>query len=155
MFGWIRKILAKRSLPAEGSTKIPLIKHHRPVSDIKFVWSIVGNVVDQHYYGENKELKRGTKHFSPNTKVYCFPPMWGDAYENIKVIGRHRKSKRFIILIMPSAFITNWRLEKVYSPYIVREMYSQKGWTDMDEDRDTIQEMLSWLPQRTKAAPPK
>ena len=43
-------------------------------------------------YGENHEVKLGTKHFSPGTKVYCAPGHWGDGGENIVVIGKHRGS---------------------------------------------------------------
>jgi hypothetical protein len=41
--------------------------------EIEFIWSLVGNIVDAHFFGEQKEIRRGTKHFSPGTKVYYFP----------------------------------------------------------------------------------
>ena len=32
---------------------------------------IVGNIIGDHYWGEKKEIKSGTKHFREGTKVYC------------------------------------------------------------------------------------
>jgi hypothetical protein len=37
-------------------------------------WCLVGNIVEEHRFGESKELRRGSKHFTPGTKVYCLPP---------------------------------------------------------------------------------
>jgi hypothetical protein len=115
----------------------------------EFIWCLIGNIVDEHISGNDQEIKHGTKHFSANTKVYCFPILWGDGYEKIKVIGRHRKSKRYICIVMPSKFITNWRLQKVYSPSVLREMRSQNGWTNGEKDKETIVEMLKGLPAKS------
>ena len=36
-------------------------------------WCLVGNIVQERDYGEQHEIKSGTKHFSPGTKVLsCF-----------------------------------------------------------------------------------
>jgi len=114
-----------------------------------FIWCLVGNIVVKQHTGEDGKIRYGTKHFSPKTKVYCFPIQWGDGYESIRVIGRHRKSKRSICIVMPSKLITNWRLQKVYNPHIIKTMRSKHGWTDRDDHRDTILQMLKWLPERT------
>lgn len=71
---------------------------------------LVGNVSEQ------------TKNFLQGTKVYCFPPQWGDGYERVMVIGRHRVSKRFIQIILPSRKIKNWRIKQVYSPNILKQI---------------------------------
>jgi hypothetical protein len=155
MLNWLRNIFFRPKTVKIEWKRTRNIKHYRPVNEISYVWCLVGNIINEHYYGENLEVRRGSKHFSPNTKVYCFPPMWGDGYENIKVIGRHRKSKKFITLVMQSELITNWRLEKVYSPYIIKELYGNKVWTDLEEDRETILQMLTWLPKVTKTPPEK
>jgi hypothetical protein len=44
-------------------------------------WGLVGNVVEHHEFGESKELRHGSKHFTPGPKVYCLPPQWGDGYD--------------------------------------------------------------------------
>jgi hypothetical protein len=90
------------------------------------IWCLVANVATEQVYGGQQEVRSGTKHFSPNTKVYCFPPLWGDGYEKIRVIGRHRGSSRLVTLILPSRRLVNWRARYVCHPYVVRRMYP--GW---------------------------
>ena len=41
-----------------------------------------------------------SKHFSGGTKVYCYPSHWGDGYENIHVIGKPRKSRNLIMIVL-------------------------------------------------------
>jgi hypothetical protein len=74
-------------------------------------WCLIGNIG-----------KSGTKHFAPGTKVYCFPPQWGDGYEKVVVIGRHRGSRRFVTMIVDSSGITNWRAKVIYSPEVLRRL---------------------------------
>ncbi len=59
-------------------------------------WCLVGNITEKHEYGEEHEVKYGTKHFSRGTKVYLAPAQWGDGYEKIVVIGMPRHQKKFI-----------------------------------------------------------
>lgn len=92
------------------------------------VWCLVANVAEFQIYGEEHEVRLGTKHFSPNTKVYCFPSLWSDAYENVQVIGRHRGSSRLIVLIMPRKRLTNWRVKLVRHPYVVAKLGTY--WTE-------------------------
>ena len=120
----------------------------KPFGQIDFIWCLVGNVVDKHSYGENKEIKIGIKQFSPKTKVYCFPPLWSDGFERIKVIGRPRKTSRFITVIIESKYVTNWRIQAVYSPHIIRTMIENNGWTFKDNDKLRILEMINSLNRR-------
>lgn len=114
-----------------------------------FIWCLVGNIIEKRYYGESKEVKFGTKKFRPNSKVYCFPALWGDGYENIKVIGRTRHRNSYKTVITSAKYITNWRLKKVYIPFIIQQMKENNGWTDSEESKQDILSMLEWLPQRT------
>jgi hypothetical protein len=68
MFNWIRSLF--KPLAKAGDS----IQPAEP-----FVWCLVGNIVAEHTYGEQKQVKQGSKHFTPNTKVYCMPAKWGDA----------------------------------------------------------------------------
>lgn len=113
-----------------------------------FIWCLIGNVIEHHLFGEDKELRFGTKHFSPNTKLYCFPILWGDGYENIQVIARHRKRAKQILFIVNYKYINNWRLQKVFHPFVLDVMASNYGWTNSEEDKNKILEMLEWLPER-------
>ena len=110
-------------------------------------WCLVGNVVQTHEYGENHETRIGTKHFSPGTKVYCMPGNWGDGYENIVVIAKHRKSFKYIEIIMPRKHIENFRMKKVFKPAVLRFMkkHDFRVWDDSDKSKEEIQHMLTWL----------
>ena len=108
------------------------------------IWCLVANVKENPKHLANK-LLRGTKHFGPGAKVYCFPPQWGDGYEHVRVIGRQRVSKKYICIIMSSKKLENWRLERVYSPYVIRRMREMNGWTDKRGDRKRIEKMIAVL----------
>ncbi|MGC5323888.1 hypothetical protein [Brevibacillus sp. SYSU BS000544] len=127
-------------------------KTYRDEKQIKlpFIWCLVGNIVDYRLFGEKKEWRKGTKMFSAGTKVYCFPVLWGDGYESIKVIGRPRGATKLVTTIMVSKHITNWRMQKVYSSYIIKTMLAKNGWKISDESRENIMEMLTWVPNRTE-----
>jgi hypothetical protein len=99
------------------------------------IWCVVANVVAEHPVGENKEIRRGTKHFSTGTKVYCYPPLWGDGYEKIKVIGRHRHSRQLVEMVTRSKWLTNWRVKRVYLPFVVEQM---KGYWDSSAESERV-----------------
>jgi hypothetical protein len=97
-------------------------KMSQPPTKCEPVWCMVGNIVEERPYGEGgAETRIGTKHFSPGTKVYCFPPLWGDGYENIKVIGYHKgtRGRQLVVMVIKSAWIENRRAELVYKPSII------------------------------------
>jgi hypothetical protein len=74
--------------------------------------------------------------------------LWGDGYEKIKVIGRHRGSKRFATMVMPSKWLTNWRVKMVYSPHIVSQM---KGhWDDSGESKAKAEVLVNSLKERER-----
>jgi hypothetical protein len=84
------------------------------------VWCVVANVREERTYGEGgRETRRGTKHFAPGTRVYCYPPLWGDGYAKIKGVGRHRGSRGYVTMVVDSRWLTNWRARLVYSPTVV------------------------------------
>ena len=55
----------------------------------------------------------------PGTKVYCFPAIWGDGYEKIMVIARHRGARDFVKMVIRSDWITNWRAKVAYHQSIL------------------------------------
>jgi hypothetical protein len=69
------------------------------------------------------DIRHGTKHFAPGTKVYCFRPLWGDGYEKILVVGLGRRSRRYIAVVVSWTALTNWRAQLVYSPAVQRRMF--------------------------------
>ncbi len=113
-------------------------------------WCLVGNIVQERKYGENHEVKLGTKHFSPGTKIYYAPGHWGDGGENIVVIGKHRGSPKYIEIIMPRKHIENFRCQKVFKPEVLKLMDASK-WgigDNSDDHRDTITKMAEGLNSR-------
>lgn len=64
--------------------------------------------MQEHEYGEKREIKYGTKHFSCGTKVYLAPGQRGDGYENIVVIGLPRYGDKYIEVVMRCAYIENY-----------------------------------------------
>ncbi len=84
---------------------------------------LVGNIVAERPFGEGGvETREGTKHFSPGTKVYAYPAQWGDGYEKILVIGKHRGSTKFVSMVIRSTWVTNWRAKVVYHPEVLRRL---------------------------------
>lgn len=97
------------------------LENEQPEKSASPVWCMVGNIVNQRPYGAGgREQRNGTKHFRSGAKVYCFPPLWGDGYKKIKVVGHHRKSNQLVTMVIPAKWIENRRAELVYSPAIIR-----------------------------------
>src|SRR6516225_1434170 len=109
----------------------------------KPVWCLVANVVEERKYGEGDEVRRGTKHFKPGAKVHCFPVMWGDGYENIQVVARHRGSNQYVTMIVASKHLTNWRVQLVYSPEVVRRLEGR--WDGSKKAKKTAEELAAWM----------
>ena len=87
------------------------------------VWCVVANVVIERPYGPGgAEVRDGTKHFAPGAKVHVVNFFWGMGGEAVTVVGRHRKSKRYITLVMQADHLANWRAELVYSPHVIGQV---------------------------------
>ncbi len=119
----------------------------QPEEQLDWKWCLVGNIVQEREYGENHELKHGTKHFSPGTKVYCAPGHWADGYENIIVIGKHRGSPKYAKLIMQRKYIENFRCQKVFKPVVLKLMNQDDYgfWDNSDNSKNFILQMAEGL----------
>lgn len=106
----------------------------------KWRWCLVGNIVGEHSFGQDGETRIGTKQFPPGAKVYIDHNQWGDGYENVIVIGKPRKVKHLIEIVMPFKRIEAFRIQKVFNPAVLTMMEKSiwDWWTDSDEDRDWI-----------------
>lgn len=114
---------------------------------------IIGNIVDKHFYGSIKEIRRGTKHFRPNTKVYCLPEFPGMAHETMVVVGLHRKSKRLIKIAIPTKRVKNFRLKNIYKPVIIghiKENWFYEGWRREKPYVNDVQEFIAYLNSLTE-----
>ena len=107
------------------------------LDSIEWVYCLVGNIIEKHEYGENKEIRYGTKHFSPGTKVYCYPDFHGN-YERVYVVGKPRNTFKLIKVMMQVKYITNFRLKKVYDRRIIKDMFLDGGWNNYDDAKNII-----------------
>lgn len=89
-----------------------------PLEKRAFEFCIVGNIVDKNYWGEEKFIRRGNKQFRPGAKVYCLPEFGGMAHESMRVLGKPRKQKSLINIVINTRLIKNFRVQKVYNPKI-------------------------------------
>lgn len=81
------------------------------------IFCIVANVVNECFYGEDKILHYGTKHFSPGTKVYIIDWYLGTC-ERVMVVGLHKRTKKLIAIVISVDRIENVRVQKIYQPKI-------------------------------------
>ena len=87
------------------------------------------NIVKTRFAGEDKDLVHGTKHFRGGARVYVIDAFPGTC-DSATVIGHHRKSGRYIKIVVRAAYLENFRLTTVYSPKVLdllREHYTYKG----------------------------
>ena len=107
-------------------------------------WCLVGNIAESHEYGENQEIRIGTKQFMPGAKIYLAPAQWGDGYEKVVVIGKPRRKRSFIEIVMRRKYITDYRLQKVFRPAVLERMEKSEylWWDSTDADRNEIIKIL-------------
>lgn len=110
-------------------------------------WCLVGNIVDEHEYGEEHIIKSGTKHFRPNAKVYINMVYGGMGHENILVIGMPRHLKKYIEIVIARKYVCNFRMQKVYKPAVLNRMKNSKWewWGNTEESRSRIIDFLTYL----------
>jgi hypothetical protein len=106
------------------------------------IWCPVANLKEHPYPSEALQTFRGSKHFAPRAKVYCFPPPWGDE-RKFPVIGHHRASHRLVIMVVPFHWLTAWRVELVYSPTLIRLMWGI--WDGTPEGKEAAQGFVTMM----------
>jgi len=98
-------------------------------ADEDYILCATANIVQTRLHGEEKVLKRGTKHFRGGAKVYVVNAYAGMC-EDLIVIGHHRKSGRYITIAIRAKHLENFRITKVFSPkvlYSIRKHYDKAG----------------------------
>ena len=116
-------------------------------NDLEWRWCLVGNIVEEHAFGEEHVIKYGTKHFRPGAKVYINLVYGGMGHENILVIGVPRHSKKYIEIVIRRKYVCNFRVQKVYRPAVLKMMSASKWdwWDNSDETRDTLLKCAEWM----------
>lgn len=89
-------------------------------------WCIVGNIKKEIPYGEGgADTKVGLRKFKGGAKVYIVGAFYGAA-ESIVVIGRHRKTAKFVNCIIPANTVEMLRVKKLYKPQIIEFLQNFK-----------------------------
>lgn len=110
-------------------------------NNIRCVECFVANIIGNHYWGEEKVIKSGTKQFSAGTKVYCAFIYGGMGHESVLVLGKPRKSFRMVEVTLKTYYLKNLRIQNVCKPRIINfikkyscvEDFSLEGIEDMIE----------------------
>jgi hypothetical protein len=109
--------------------------------EINPFWCVAASIVEERVYGPSGSWRsRGTKHFLPGAKIYIVSSYWGMGSETVTVVGRHRRSHRYITIDLAISCLTNLRVELVYSPYVIEQIsaywytYKRIGGAPSDND---------------------
>ena len=86
-----------------------------PTSSIRVIRA---KVVEERFHGEDRQPRRGTKHFRGGAKVYVIDGYWGSC-DSVTVIGHHRGGGRYVKLDMPVEHLSDFRMDTVYSPKVI------------------------------------
>lgn len=122
--------------------------YHAATRDLEWRWCLVGNIVETREYGENREIRNGTKRFSGGTKVYIAPAQWGDGFENVVVLGKPRGRKGGLIeVVTDRKYIENYRIKKIFDPGVLRRIKNSEHswWDNTDAARDCIKRLAESL----------
>jgi len=86
-------------------------------------WTAVGNIIRERPYGPGgTEIRLGTKHFAPGAKVYVIDWFAGTC-ARVTVIGLHRKSKKYIRLVIDVKLVENLRPKLCYAPAVIKKIH--------------------------------
>lgn len=113
---------------------------------------LIGNIINKHYYGQNKEIRKGSKHFGPGTKVYIFPEFGGSGHESIRVLGKPRKAKKLINVVIPTRLIENVRIKKVYNKKVIA-LIENNGYYQLAKEKgmeDRIERFIDLINNKTE-----
>lgn len=114
------------------------------------IWCPVANMKAERPYGPGgAEMKRGSKHFAPGAKLYCDRGGIGGWYDQIQVVGHHRASHRYVTMIVSSSWLTNWRVELAYSPYVIRAFWPR--WDGTAEGKERAQRIVDMMREHEAA----
>lgn len=104
---------------------------------------IVANIIGKYHWGQDKEIKNGTKHFRPGAKVYCVFMYGGMGHDSVRVLGKPRKASRFIDVVIRTCYIKNCRLQKTYDPKVLAFLKKHSGNSNPEMPESFLQSVNS------------
>jgi hypothetical protein len=106
------------------------------------IWGVTARVAKSLPFGPGgKDVRRGTKKFRANQKVYLQADWWGTGSSIVTVIGRFHGKHQYISSAVSTAYLTDFRAELVYSPAIIERI--QYGYMRREERKPLTQEEIS------------
>ena len=170
---WVLKIApgSQPSIPAGGSAQEfyqGLAKALEASDKLpEWCWSLVADVVDVHAIGESKTLVGGSRHFAAGTKVHLVDDywLWDISGPRCTVLGVPKYSDYPVGVIMRLDHLVNFRLERVTDAAIIKALITNRlrepfersrrtslggRWSNTDEDRDDILELVAMLNDRAQ-----
>jgi hypothetical protein len=117
-----------------------------PIQVIGPIWCPVANMVRERPYGPGRsEIKHGSKHFAPGAKLYPFSVMGWFSHVQVRVVGRHRGSHKYVTMIVRAAWLTDWRVDLVYSPHVISQIWP--AWDGTQESKARAEEFVARFSQ--------
>lgn len=87
-------------------------------------WVVVANVARVVTRPDEEEIVHtGTKRFRNGAKVYVVAAYAGMC-DNVVVVGQHRRSRRWLTVVMPAKHLHGFRPNGIYSPSMLRRLDS-------------------------------
>ncbi len=80
-------------------------------------FGVVANITEYHIGSDGKEY-RGTKAFTPGTKVCLAGKGWDCEHNDISVIGRNRFG-RIVFESVPVCCLENIRTQRIFKPHVL------------------------------------
>lgn len=114
-------------------------------------FGVVANITEYHT-GEDGREYRGTKAFTPGTKVYLGGKGWNEERDSIGVIGRNRFG-RMVLEWVPVDCLKNIRTQRIYSPRVlvmIDYQESCEGWKWWGRTSLDRKETKEFVRNRTK-----
>ncbi|MBI3218677.1 MAG: hypothetical protein HYZ44_04135 [Bacteroidetes bacterium] len=105
-------------------------------NELTFIWCLVANISTD----DSSRFKKGTK-------VYLYPPLWGDGYQSIKVIGKDKETNKFIEIIVSEKKLTNFKAVKVTKPDIMSRFSNH--WNNNPDSVEQMHKMAEEMNKRT------
>lgn len=104
-------------------------------NDLKFIWGLKANIGDE-----------GTSRLKPDASVFLYPPLWGDGYNSIKVVGKDKETNKFIEIIVSASRLKNFKVVKVTKPDIISRLSSY--WNSDNESLDRAKKLADEMNTR-------
>lgn len=114
-----------------------------PFTDFRYI--LVGNIIDKHYFGEEKIIRSGTKIFRAGAKVFLLLKYGGNGHENIPVYGLPRNRRKKINITINRRYIKNVRILKTYDPYLIKQVDESYFYDRISDDLTVLQSFADWL----------